>query len=131
MQRVVEFAPSFFLSSGRHPVLAEEHFGQGRWRGGRQPISRAVEGRGCGRGVTLTSLLPVRSSVASSQRHGGQQLAKMDGCSQVWHRVTEVEQVVDAESETTGRKSVVEAGPNILTDKTDINNLHTRLKCNI
>lgn len=51
--------------------------------------------------MTLTSLLPVGSSVASLQRHGGQELGEMHGRAEVWHRVAEVEQVLEAVSERT------------------------------
>lgn len=79
-----------------------------------EPISRLMVegdrrgsrgGRGGDRGVTLTSLLPVGSSVASSKRHGGQQLGEMNSCAQVWHRVAEVEQVLEAVSECTRKNN--------------------------
>lgn len=112
VKRFIEFAPSLFFSAGRHPVLTQEMFGQRclKRRETSQSISGAVKGGGsagwgCDRGVTLTSLLPVGSSVASSQSHGGQQLGEMNSRAQVWHRVAEVEQVLKAVSESTRRNS--------------------------
>lgn len=89
------FSPVAVTQSWLRNTLARDAGGAGQ-----EPISRAVEGKGRGRGVTLTGLLPVGGPLASPQRHRGQQLAQMEGRAEVWHRAAEVEQVVDTVSGT-------------------------------